>query len=248
LLRAQQLEHEFTEESLLAALRCLEQALAIDPNYASAMALAGYCHAERRHQGWAQDYDVTVPEGLRLASRAVELGVNDGNVLWMAAFAVWRLEMDAQHAREIVNRSLLLNPNSAMASATAAWMEMFCGNPAKALELFRRAQRLSPRDPRGWFMAAGIAFVHFLENRFTEAASWTQKALIQNPRFGSPLRVRAAALAKLGQREKAAEVIREVLKIEPQLTLSKLRGRTTFLEESAWTKYEEALRLAGLPE
>jgi tetratricopeptide (TPR) repeat protein len=127
-------------------------------------------------------------------------------------------------------------------------MEMFCGNPAAALDLFRRAQRLSPRDPRGWFIAAGIGFVHFLQNEFDEAASWTQKALIQNPRFGSALRVRAAALAKLGQRKKAADVIREVLKIEPQLTLPKLRGRTTFLEDSAWAKYEEALRLAGLPE
>src|SRR5206468_1760202 len=38
LLRAQQLEYEFTRESFDAALRCLEQALIIDPNYAQAMA------------------------------------------------------------------------------------------------------------------------------------------------------------------------------------------------------------------
>jgi hypothetical protein len=40
LLRAQQLEYEFTQESLDAALRSLEQALMIDPNYAQAMASA----------------------------------------------------------------------------------------------------------------------------------------------------------------------------------------------------------------
>ena len=55
LLRAQQLEYEFTRESFDAALRCLEQALIIDPNYAQAMALAAYCYAERSQQGWLED-------------------------------------------------------------------------------------------------------------------------------------------------------------------------------------------------
>src|SRR5262249_49136938 len=43
LLRAQQFEHEFTAEGLAAAIRCTRQALAIDPAYAPAMALAAYC-------------------------------------------------------------------------------------------------------------------------------------------------------------------------------------------------------------
>jgi hypothetical protein len=42
--------------------------------------------------------------------------------------------------------------------------------------------------------------------------------------------------------------MREVLKLEPQLTLSKLRARMGFMEESVWNKYADALRLAGLPE
>ena len=54
-LRAQQLEHEFTDDSLIAALRCTEQALAIDPAYAPAMALAAYCHGQRVVQGWLDD-------------------------------------------------------------------------------------------------------------------------------------------------------------------------------------------------
>ena len=69
-LRAQQLEYEFTEESLSAALHHLKQALAIDPNYAPALALSAYCYAERRNQGWAQDLETEAAEGLRLVARA----------------------------------------------------------------------------------------------------------------------------------------------------------------------------------
>ena len=61
-LRAQQFEHEFTAKGLAAAIRCTEEALAIDPNYARAMALAAYCYGERfirdgpltSHRTWLQ--------------------------------------------------------------------------------------------------------------------------------------------------------------------------------------------------
>jgi TolB-like protein len=244
LLRAQQLGYQFTDESLAAALRYLEQALAIDPTYAPAMALAAYCYAERRHQGWTQSGETETAEGLRLASRAVEFGWDDSSVLWMAAYVAWRLALDAHRANELADRSLLLNPNSASALAIKGWIEALSGDPNKGLQLLHRAERLSPRDPRGWFVAAGIGMAHFFAERFDEAAMWTQKALIQNPRFTPALRFLAASLAKLGQRDRAHEVIREVLEIEPNLTVSSLRRRLFVINEL----YAGALRLAGLPE
>jgi TolB-like protein len=50
-LRAHQLADEFTAESMATALRHLEEALAIDPRYAAAMALAAYCRALLVQQG-----------------------------------------------------------------------------------------------------------------------------------------------------------------------------------------------------
>jgi hypothetical protein len=95
-LRAQQLADEFSGESMAAALRYLEQALAIDPTYAAAMALAAYCRAQLVAQGWTQDFEVQAKEGLRLVSRAIELGKDDGNVFWMAALAVVVLQRDVR--------------------------------------------------------------------------------------------------------------------------------------------------------
>jgi hypothetical protein len=47
----------------------------------------------------------------------------------------------------------------------------------------------------------------------------------------------------------AAAVVREVLKVEPQLTLSVWRARLRWLDETPWGNgYVDALRLAGLPE
>ena len=248
LLRAQQLEYEFTAESLSAAMQIVDQALAIDTSYATAMALGAYCRAERRFQGWAQDPKAEEAEGLRLASQAVELARNDANVLWMAAYAVRELGMSPNRSMELVNRSLQLNPNSAIALTIAAWNEVVLANPDKALELLARAERLSPRDPRAWFMATAAALAYLSEGRFDDAVAKATTALAQNRRSAQALRILAVSLAKVGDREGAAEAIQEVLKIEPQLTASRLRARLPFMPETLWNCMAEGLHIAGLPD
>jgi tetratricopeptide (TPR) repeat protein len=141
------------------------------------MALAAYCRAERVTQGWTQDLEAESNEGLRLASRAIELGKDDGKVFWMAAHAVLPLQKDVPRARELAYRSLQLNPNSAVALATAGRIELHSGNAGKALELLFRAERLNPREPRGWFITGGIAAAHLQAGRYDEAISACRRAL-----------------------------------------------------------------------
>lgn len=248
LLRAQQLEYEFTRESFDAALRCLEQALAIDPNYAQAMALAAYCYAERSQQDWLTDRPRETAEGIRLAARAIDLEKNDANVLWMAAYAARQLLMDGQLAKELAYRSLQLNPNSAMALAMTGWVEAILNEPVTALEHLRRAARLSPRDPRTWFITTGIGTAHSIAGDHHEAIVWLKRALSQNPRSTPARRILAASLASVGQMDQARETLQELLKVEPHLTISTLRDRMRMLHESVWDNYSAGLRLAGLPE
>src|SRR5262245_40663931 len=248
LLRAQQSEYELTDQSLSDAIDYCRQALAIDPSYAQAMALAAYCYAERSQQDWLKDRARETEEGIRLATRAVELAKNDANVLWMAAYAARQLSKDAQLAKDLAYRSLQLNPNSAIALAMTGWIEAILAEPAKALEHLHRADRLSPRDPRTWFINTGIGMAHFIAERYEEAVLWNKKALAENPRSAVALRVLAASQARLGQKDRAQEAIRELLKIEPNLTISNLQPRMRMQHKSVWANFSEALRLAGLPE
>jgi TolB-like protein/predicted Zn-dependent protease len=248
LLRAQQLEHEFTSKSLAAAIRCTEQALAIDPNYAPAMALTADCYGMRVLQGWTDDAASDAAEGLRLAMRAVELGRDDANVLWMSAWTMLRLGKDRDRTIELARKSIELNPNSAMAVLTVGHAEAMSGNAGKALELLQRAQRLSPRDPRAWLIAGSMAVAYFVDRRYEEAAAFANRALLQNPRFTGSIRILASSLALLGQRDKAAEVIQRQFQIDPQITLKRLRVRLSFMHEDVWSRFAEGLKLAGLPE
>ena len=247
ILRAQQLEREFTKESVVAAIECTQQALAIDPNYAHAMALAAHCYGWRLIQGWMLNPEEAAL-GARLGARAVELGQDDGNVLWLAAHGILYLARDRERAHELVHRSLDLNPNSAAAVTMAGLVEAMSGNSSQALELLQRALRLSPRDPRGWHTYGAIALAHLTDGRFEEAASFASRALVYNPRFGGPTRILIASLALLGRHDEVAEALERLRNIDPEFSLSRLRARLGFMHERPWNSIAEGLKLAGFRE
>jgi TolB-like protein len=248
LLRASSLRDSFTAESLKAAVGCLEQALAIDPIYAPAMAAAAYCHALRHFQGWLAPDDDYRTRAVTLAWRATELAPVDAQVLWMAAFAIWNMADEIAPARELFRRSLAINPNSAMALVLAGWIEVMSGNQAHGRELITRAQRLNPRDPRGWFAAGAMAICAVADANFEDAMLWADKALAQNRRFAVALRVLIVALVQTGALSRAAQVGQELLAIEPELTVSSFRSRIPFPMASMAATYVESLRTAGVPE
>jgi TolB-like protein/Flp pilus assembly protein TadD len=249
LLRAYGLEHEFTAESTAAALTCLDQALAIDPAYAPALAMAAYCHALRHFQGWVAPNDTHEAEGSRLAWRAVELAPNDAQVLWMAAFAIWNMSQNRRAAApELFARSLMINPNSVMALTLGGWIEIMRGNQGAGRTMIERAQRLSPRDPRGWFTSGAMAVAVIADENYLEAIQWAEKALTRNRSFAVALRVLIVALVKLDQKDRAGTIARELLEVEPELTISGFFERIPFPRDTMATTYAEALRAAGVPE
>ena len=211
--------------------------------------MAAYCHALRHFQGWAAPDDAHEAEGVRLAWQAVELAPNDAQVLWMAAFAIWNMSPEKRDAApELFARSLMINPNSVMALALGGWIEIMRGNQGEGRSMIARAQRLSPRDPRGWLTSGAMAIAAIADQNYPEGLRWAEKALMQNRRFAVALRVLIVALVKLGQHDRASQVARDLLQIEPELTISGFFKRIPFPRHAMAATYAEALRAAGVPE
>jgi len=247
LLRASSLRDAFTDVSLAAAIACLDQALAIDPDYTPAMAAMAYCQALRHFQGWAKPDQDYRRKAVALAWRATELAPSDAQVLWMAAFAIWNMADEIEPARALFTRSLAINPNSAMALTLSGWIEAMCGNTAAGRSLITRAQRLNPRDPRGWFASGAIAICAIVDQDFEGAIHWAETALAQNRRFAVALRVLIVALVKCGEPLRATQVARELLTVEPELTVSGFLSRIPFPVDAMAATYADALRAAGVP-
>jgi len=204
--------------------------------------------AMRHFQGWLTPNDAYRERAVALAWRAVELAPSDAQVLWMAAFAIWNMADEIEPARELFERSLAINPNSAMALVLGGWIEAMRGNQAAGRAMIERAQRLNPRDPRGWFASAALAICAVQDQNFAEAVMWADKALAQNRRFAVALRVLIVALVKTGENERATQTARGLLKVDPEFTVSGFLSRIPFPVEAMSRTYVETLKAAGIPD
>src|SRR3984893_8862664 len=104
-------------------------AIRLDPDFALTFALAASCYFERRVQGAMADVPKEIAEATRLARRAAELGKNDATALYYAGATLAHVAGDLAAGANLINRALLLNPNSAVALHLRSWIKGWIGEP-----------------------------------------------------------------------------------------------------------------------
>ena len=108
--------HRGTREAINEALPLFHKAMQLDPEFASAHAMAAWCHFWRKINGWITDQPREFAEGARLARLAVELGKDDAVALTRAGHALAHLAGELDGGVALIDKALVLNPNLA-----AAW-------------------------------------------------------------------------------------------------------------------------------
>ena len=86
--------HQGAREAIDEALRLFHKAIELDPDFASAYAMAAWCYFWRKVNGWMTDRAQEIAEGTRLARRAVELGRDDAVALTRGGHALAHLAGD----------------------------------------------------------------------------------------------------------------------------------------------------------
>ena len=129
------------------ALRLVSCALEIDPRYGLAATIAGSCHFINVNQGWTADPKSEIAEGLRLIRLALSIDGNDDDALSILGWATASFSDDYDAARDMVDRAVALNANSALAWELRGLTYELAGQLEEAIRSFERAIRLSPFDP-----------------------------------------------------------------------------------------------------
>ena len=127
-LRAQHLQ-SWTRDGSAESLRLASRALEIDPRCGFAATLAGECHLRNVRQGWAADPKSEIAEGFRLLRLALSIDGNATLALSMLGRATASFFDDFDTAREMVDRAVVLNPNSFRAWEERGWTYLIVGPP-----------------------------------------------------------------------------------------------------------------------
>ena len=240
--------HRGTREAIDEALPLFGAAIGRDPEYASAYAMAAWCHFWRRTNGWLTDGEREIAEGARLARRAVELGQDDPVALTRGGHALAHLAGDFDGGIALLDRALVLDSNLAAAWFLGGFLRVWTGRADDALAFFERAMRLSPLDPEAYRIQAGLAMAHLFGGRLDAASLWAEKAHRGLPSFLMVMAIIAASHALAGRAAEAQRAMRRLRKLDPELRVSGLGGWLPIRRPEDLAKLAEGLRRAGLPE
>jgi TolB-like protein len=229
------------------ALPLFYEAIQRDPEFASAYAMAAWCHSWRKLSRWLTDFKREVAEGTRLARRAVELGQDNAVALAASAHALTHLARDLDASIALLDRALVLDPNLAAGWYLGGFVRIWRGEPDDAIERIAHGMRLSPLGPDLHRMEVGTAMAHLLAGRTEDAVSWAEKASIHRSDHALPMSILAAIYARAGRGDEARLAVQQLRQLDPALRLSNLGEWLPFQRPQDLENFADALRGAGLP-
>ncbi len=223
------------------AKEALEQAIALDPGLSDAHAwLAVYYYTD-----WFLYNREPRRESLAAAFAAADTAIETGPENSLAHMALGMVSLYAGRraiALQSLHRALELNPNEADALCLIQDAYTFNGEPEKGVDSVRRAMRLNPIFPDWyrWHLGFALYCAHDYAGAVCE--------LSQLKEIAEPLRILAAAQARLGDLVAARAVAKKFLESFPDFS-GVAWGRTQPFRHSADLKHVlEGYRLAGLPD
>jgi tetratricopeptide (TPR) repeat protein len=208
--------------------------------------MIAWCHEQRYLRGGL--HEEAKHAGLHHARAALAFGGDDASALATAGFVIAVMEYDYSTATAAFDRSFALSNSCALALGFSSIVRAWQGDDVMAVDHAQRAIRLSPYDPLLYIPYIGLAYAHFAEGRFADAAAAAARASESNPKFSMPYVLHAAALASLGRPEEARMVIDLLRNVEPHLTVRTALRSARFADPERKSQLGDALRRAGLPD
>jgi TolB-like protein/tetratricopeptide (TPR) repeat protein len=245
LLRALPDVYTFMPQGAAKSLLSLEQALAIEPNYALAHGYASWAYQTLFVRGGMDPADRA--KSVHHAHAAIEHGSGDAMALALAGFSVGLLEHDRVRADELFAEALALSASCVFAYAFGCVPVAYGGDAARAIDWATRAMRLSPLDTMSCVPQGIIGFGNFLLGRHEDAVAAGRRAVELNPGFSILHGWLAMPLVRLGRLDDAKASAARLMALDPQFSIGRWSAMAG-LAPRILGEVREALSAAGLPE
>lgn len=242
------LMHRLSFQDFGRARDMLQALIERAPRRAVPQAWLGKWHVMRVWQGWSDDPAKDTQEALACTRRALDADPHCSLALAIDGMVHTNLAKKLDVAEERYDLALRVNPNDSLAWVLRGTLHAFKGEGTKAMRATQHALRLSPLDPQRYFYEAMAATAALSAKKYERAIALAQHSLRANRTHASTLRAMAIAQWELGRADDARKTVQDLMKLEPNLTVTK------YLERSPASAYEpgkiwsNALRNAGVPQ
>ena len=239
-LAAKVRHHRSTAEDNGEALKLIERALELDPDYAYAHSWRGCILGQSYGYGWCEDKDATWDEMMAALGRALALDDNDADVHRILA-AVDISIGDLTKARFHQERALALTPNNDLVVVQQGELFTWLGRPEEGIEWIRKAMRLNPHHPERFWSHLGKA--HFTARQYAEAIEAFMHLSATDHVQHAFL---AAAYGWLGDTTAAAAHVARIDALDPEFDLETHLATLHYKDDADLQHHREGLLKAGV--
>jgi adenylate cyclase len=225
------------------AQKLAKEAISLDPNFAAAYGLLSRTQWRSVMFRTTNSPKKTMGLSLENAKKAVSLDESSADALSALG---WIYTMMRQHDKGIAaaERGLALDPNSSRAYSNLGLTLNSGGRCEEAIELFKKAIRLSPIPSANILFCACYAYRDC--ERYEEGISLAKKAIDLAPDSIFAHLCLASCYALSGRIDEARAEGAEVLRINPKYHMS--RSGSGYKDPAYTERSRRAGRLAGIPE
>ncbi|NIS72278.1 MAG: tetratricopeptide repeat protein, partial [Proteobacteria bacterium] len=177
-LQAMEKIYHFNIESNALGRQLAEEAIALDPEYASAYFALGRTHIMDVWLGTSKSPKQSLAKFIELLQKAIEMDATYAEAYGALGFAFSTIgEFDKGVAT--AEQAVALNPNTADAHAMLGHTLRFAGRWEEAIPAYTKAIRLNPIPPTNHFFGLGLAYCW--TGQYEEAIKWCEKAVRKDP-------------------------------------------------------------------
>ena len=205
-------------------------------------------HVLRFNRGKSQDRAQEAQRALDCTKRALDAEPTCSLALTIDGFVHTNLLKRLDIGQERYDLALEVNPNDSLAHLLKGTLHAFKGEGSAAVRETEHALELSPLDPLKYFYESLAATAAHSAGHYERAIELAQRSLRSNRMHPSTLRALAIAQSQLGRMDDARKTVQELLRLEPNLTVSRYLENNPSGMYATGKVWSEALRRAGLPD
>jgi TolB-like protein/Flp pilus assembly protein TadD len=220
------------------ARELFEQAIRLDPNYASAYAALGNTYVTAAAAGWTEFLDDAYSTAERSAQKAIGLDKDNAEAHRLLS-DVYFYRGQFELAMNEIDLAVDLNQSDAAGYSYRGGLLASIGRSKEAISDFEIAKRLNPglvSNPMGW--------AYYLQRRYKEAATFFEEGARLYPNDFTNHAGRAATYAQLGRSNDAAQSAADVMRTWPFFRVKQFSE--TYEDEADRALVAEGLLKAGL--
>jgi adenylate cyclase len=244
-LQARKQQEKKTKEGNALAQKLMEEAIALDPEYATGYLTLAATHLMDIIYGLSESPKQSVQTAEELVQKAISLsGKNADAHVYLARIYLVKRQYDEAIAEGKL--AVGMAPNSAFAHAALASTLKYVEKPEEAITLYKKAIRLSPISD-SWYYG-GLGDCYGMLGRHEEAISAYKKTISLSPESPGYHALLAANYILAGREEEGRAEIAKTMEIDPKYSLERARTGSLYRDPSYLNRMTNAMRKAGLPE